>query len=324
MQQIGLSAPEGLKPMKKETDIREYRSARAVIVGISSGVDASLYQGDCFDLISKLPDACVDLVVTSPPYCMGMEYERATTVQDFLQAHKRILSEIIRVTKPGGSICWQVGYHISKRVAYPLDYAVFSILEDNREIVLRNRIIWSFAHGLHNTARFSGRHETVLWYTKGSEYVFNLDAVRVPQKYPGKRHYKGPAKGEFSGNPLGKNPGDVWDIPNVKGNHIEKVRHPCQFPVALVQRLLRALCPLNGIVLDPYMGSGSAGVAATAEGRRFIGAELNKKYFAKASCRIKRTARCNAPFRPIERPIFEPDPRSEVATVPPHFKVAAE
>jgi adenine-specific DNA-methyltransferase len=309
----------------KKIDIREYRSSGGVTNAIRANVGAALYRGDCFDLISKLPDGSVDLVVTSPPYCVGMEYEHATTVDEFVEAHNRILPEIIRVTKPGGSICWQVGYHISKQAAYPLDYAIFSILERIKEVTLRNRIIWSFAHGLHNTSRFSGRHETILWYTKGKDYLFNLDNVRVPQKYPGKRHYKGPTKGEFSGNPLGKNPGDVWDIPNVKGNHIEKVGHPCQFPVAMVQRLVRALSPNNGVVLDPYMGAGSAGVAALAEGRRFVGAELNKKYFRLASERLRSAAKGEANFRPIERPIFQPDPKSEVATVPPHFfRIAAE
>jgi adenine-specific DNA-methyltransferase len=305
--------------MKKIAEVREYRSTRGALQSMRSGVMSTLYQGDSFDLISKMPDASVDLVVTSPPYCMGMEYERAKTVQDFLQAHKKMLPEIVRVTKPGGSICWQVGYHVSKRTAYPLDYAIFSVLEGNKEVALRNRIIWSFAHGLHNSNRFSGRHETLLWYTKGNDYFFDLDAVRVPQKYPGKRHYKGPDKGKFSGNPLGKNPGDVWDIPNVKGNHIEKVGHPCQFPVALVQRLVRAFCPSNGIVLDPYMGAGSAGVAAITDGRRFVGAEIDKKYFSLASGRLKAAAKGKATFRPIERPIFEPDPRSELATIPAHF-----
>lgn len=306
----------------KKKDIRKYTSAQRAIAGMQSDANAFLYRGDCFDLIAELPDDSVDLVVTSPPYCTGMEYERAKTVQDFLEAHRKILPEIVRVTKPGGSICWQVGYHVSKRVVYPLDYAVFSILDGSRDVILRNRIVWSFAHGLHNSSRFSGRHETLLWYTKGDRYYFDLDAVRVPQKYPGKRHYKGPTKGEFSGNPLGKNPGDVWDIPNVKGNHIEKVGHPCQFPVAMVQRLVRALCPNNGIVFDPYMGAGSSGVAAMAEGRRFIGAELEKKYFGLASARLEATARGDATFRPIERPIFQPDPRSELATIPPHFFTA--
>ena len=311
--------------MTMSDQVRVYVSAAGAVKGTVSGVESVLFNGDCLRLLKQLPKNSVDLVVTSPPYCMGMEYERSTTVSDFIEAHKLVLPEVIRVVKPGGSICWQIGYHISKKAAYPLDYAVFSLLENNREVALRNRIIWSFAHGLHNSTRFSGRHETVLWYTKGEDYFFNLDAVRVRQKYPGKRHYKGPLKGEFSGNPLGKNPGDVWDIPNVKGNHVEKEEHPCQFPVGLVQRLVRALSPPRGLVFDPYAGSGSTGVATLIEGRRFVGSELNKEYFEVARQRLLATRKGEVRFRPIERPIFEPDPKSEVARTPAHFwKFAAE
>ena len=71
-------------------------------------------------------------------------------------------------------------------------------------LILRNRIIWTFGHGLNSTQRFSGRHEMILWFTKGEQYCFNLDCIRVPQKYPGKRYYKGEHKGELSGNPYGK------------------------------------------------------------------------------------------------------------------------
>ena len=78
---------------------------------------------------------------------------------------------------------------------------------------MRNRIVWHFGHGLHASRRFSGRYEVIMWFTKSDDYTFNLDAVRVPQKYPQKKHFKGPRRGELSGNPLGKNPGDVWEIP---------------------------------------------------------------------------------------------------------------
>lgn len=285
----------------------------------------TLFRGDCLNLLANMRDASVDLVVTSPPYCMGMEYERSTTVADFVAAHQQVLPEIIRVVKPGGNICWQIGYHISNKVAYPLDYAIFSILDGRPDVFLRNRIVWAFEHGLHNSSRFSGRHETILWYSKGADYYFDLDAARVPQKYPGKRHYKGRLKGQFSGNPLGKNPGDVWSIPNVKGNHVEKEDHPCQFPVGLVQRLVRALCPKDGLVLDPYMGSGSTGIACLAEGRRFVGAELDRRYLRVAHKRLTRGLAGQARFRPIEKPIYEPDPKSAVATRPDHFlKFAAE
>jgi adenine-specific DNA-methyltransferase len=86
---------------------------------------------------------------------------------------------------------------------------------------LRNRIVWTFGHGLHCQKRFSGRHETILWFTKSDDYKFKLDPVRVPSKYPFKKYFKGPNKGRISSNPLGKNPADVWDIPNVKANRAE-------------------------------------------------------------------------------------------------------
>ena len=132
------------------------------------------------------------------PYCIGKEYEKSGTIEDFIAVHKIVLPEIVRITRDGGSICWQVGYHPANRGVYPLDYPIFSILEETKKLTLRNRIIWTFGHGLHNQHRFSGRHETLLWFTKGSKYHFDLDAVRVGQKYPGKRHHKGPKKGEFS------------------------------------------------------------------------------------------------------------------------------
>ena len=130
---------------------------------------------------------------------------------------------------------------------------------------MRNRIIWTFGHGLNSVRRFSGRHETILWSTKGDSLEFNLDEVRVPQKYAGKRAYKGPHKGELSGNPLGKNPSDVWEIPNVKAKHIEKTEHPCQFPVAIPQRLIKALTHENALILDPFMGSGTTCLLYTSD-----------------------------------------------------------
>lgn len=128
------------------------------------------------------------------------------------------------------------------------------------KLQMRNRIIWHFGHGLHSKKRFSGRYEVVLWYTKSNEYTFNLDDVRVPSKYPGKRHFKGPKAGQLSGHPLGKNPDDVWNIPNVKSNHVEKTSHPCQFPVGLIERLTLALTNKSELIFDPFAGVASAGV----------------------------------------------------------------
>lgn len=278
-----------------------------------------LYPGDCVELIKTLPNESVDLTVTSPPYCMGKAYEDAKDVTKFIEDHRTLLPEIVRITKQGGSICWQVGYHVKNKVVYPLDYAIFSIMNNIEDIVLRNRIIWTFGHGTHATSRFSGRHEQILWFTKGRDYYFDLDSVRVPQKYPGKRHYKGPKKGDWSGNPKGKNPGDVWEIPNVKANHVEKVDHPCQFPIAVVKRLINALTKPDGTVFDPFAGSGTTGAAAILAGRKFIGAEANTKYFTIAKERMLAAARDTLRYRPENKAIHEPRVTDAVAKRPGHF-----
>lgn len=281
---------------------------------------AGLFHGDCLKLIKKIPDESVSLTISSPPYCMNKEYEACSDdIHTFIAAHQKLLPEIIRVTKPGGSICWQVGFYVKSNMVVPLDYLIYDILKNFTELQLRNRIVWTFGHGFHCSKRFSGRYEIILWYTKGDNYHFDLDAVRVPQKYPGKRYSKGPRKGEFSGNPNGKNPSDIWDIPNVKSRHIEKTDHPCQFPVALVQRLVKALVPENGLVLDPFSGVSSAGVAALQENKRFIGAEIENSYIAIAEERLQETIRGTIKVRPLDREIYIPKQNEKVAIRPDHF-----
>jgi adenine-specific DNA-methyltransferase len=279
-----------------------------------------LEKQDAIHFLSELKEGSIDLLVSSPPYCMGKAYEKTISAEDFRAMHERLAPLLVRALKDGGSLCWQVGHHVQNGVVIPLDAVVYSIFSKQKEMLLRNRIVWTFAHGVHAARRFSGRHESILWFTKGSNYVFNLDSVRVPQKYPGKRHYKGPNKGKYSGNPRGKNPSDVWEIPNVKANHVEKTNHPCQFPVALVQRLIRALAPAGGLVCDPFLGSGSSAVAAMLERRRFLGCDLQGEYLKIAHDRIAEV-RTGAPkYRPLEKEIYAPSGRDSVSRAPSHFR----
>ena len=169
------------------------------------------------------------------------------------------IDECVRILKEEGSICWEIGNYVDNGEIIPLDILLYDCFKSNG-LKLRNRIVWQFGHGLHCSNRFSGRYETILWFTKSDSYTFNLDAVRIPQKYPGKKHFKGPNIGKYSSNPKGKNPSDVWDIPNVKSNHVEKTCHPCQFPIALVQRLVLALSNEHDILFDPFLGVGSTAV----------------------------------------------------------------
>lgn len=274
---------------------------------------------DAFDFLAKLKPGSIDLIVSSPPYCMGKEYDTSRSIDDFRTDHLRLAPLLCRALRDGGSLCWQIGHYVRNGVTIPLDALVYPIFAEQQNLFLRNRIIWTFGHGVHATRRFSGRHETILWFTKGDDYEFNLDAVRIPQKYPGKRHYKGPNKGAWSGNPLGKNPSDIWEIPNVKSRHIEKTPHPCQFPVALVQRLIRALTGPGATVVDPFMGSGTSALAALIEERSFKGCDLKKSYVAIAAKRIRDANTGSKNFRPVERPIYQPKGNEAVAKRPPHF-----
>jgi adenine-specific DNA-methyltransferase len=252
-----------------------------------SDSDVVLFHGDRLDLLKSLPDRSVKLVVTSPPYNIGKEYEKRKDLASYLADQEETIKESIRVLKDNGSICWQVGNHVAKDgEIYPLDMLIYPIAK-KYGLKLRNRIIWHFGHGLHSSKRLSGRHETIIWFTKGDDYTFNLDPIRVPQKYPGKRNYKdGDKKGELSGNPLGKNPSDVWDIPNVKSNHPEKTTHPCQFPIELIERLVLALTDKGDVVLDPYVGVGSALCAAVIHQRKGFGSDIGKNYLEIAKERI--------------------------------------
>ena len=263
---------------------------------------------DNLQFMGNLAEESINLIITSPPYNLGKEYETKRSLDVYLEEQSACIRQATRVLSPTGSICWQVGNYVDGGEIYPLDILLYQIFKD-AGLKLRNRIIWSFGHGLHCQKRFSGRYETILWFTKGDDYVFNLDDVRVAAKYPNKRHFKGPNKGKLSGNPLGKNPSDVWEIPNVKANHVEKSDHPCQFPVGLVERLVLALTNEGDAVLDPYLGVGSSAIAALTNGRVAYGCDIVPEYIAIANQRISQLRRGVLRVRPMNKPVYEPPQR---------------
>jgi adenine-specific DNA-methyltransferase len=264
-----------------------------------------LYPGDCLDLLKTVPDNSLQLIVTSPPYNLGKEYEKKLDLDLYIQQQAEVITKCVRALSSKGSICWQVGNYVDKGAILPLDTILYPIFA-GLGLKMRNRIIWHFEHGLHCSRRFSGRYETIIWFTKSDEYVFNLDAVRIPQKYPGKKHFKGPKAGQYSGNPLGKNPGDLWIIPNVKSNHVEKTEHPCQFPVELIERLVLSLTNQGDWVMDPFLGTGTTIIAAIRHGRRGAGAEIFPRYIELARERIQQELEGTLRTRPMTRPVYDP------------------
>lgn len=285
--------------------------------------DVILHEGDCLDLLPQIPDRFVKLVVTSPPYNLGKPYENRLDMDVYLEQQRRVIEQCVRVLDDHGSICWQVGNYVEDGEIVPLDIVLYPIFA-SLGLHLRNRIVWHFGHGLHASKRFSGRYEVILWFTKGNEYTFNLDAVRIPQKYPNKKYFKGPKRGELSSNPLGKNPSDVWEIPNVKANHVEKTIHPCQFPVELIERLVLALTDAGDWVLDPFMGVGTTAIAALMHERKAIGAELMPEYVAIAKERLEMAERGTLRIRPMTRSVYDPDmPGLSVPPQPVRLKATA-
>lgn len=274
---------------------------------------ATLYTGSCMDFLPTVPDESVQLVVTSPPYNIGKEYEKKISIEKYIEQQEEIITQCVRVLKPQGSICWQVGNHVKNGEIFPLDIILYPIFT-KLGLKLRNRIVWHFEHGLHCSKRFSGRYETIMWYSKEDNYTFNLDPVRVPQKYPNKKHFKGPKAGQLSCNPLGKNPGDLWVIPNVKNNHVEKTIHPCQFPVELIERLVLSMTNEGDIVLDPFVGVGSSIIASVLNNRIGIGSEIMDEYVEIARKRINEAFKGTIKIRPMNTPVYDPDNPPKVKT----------
>lgn len=295
----------------------------------SENSDATLFLGDRLHLIEQIAAAGgkARLIVTSPPYNIGKEYEESLDFDEYIAQQQQTIEACLDILADDGSICWQVGHYIdggaTNKEAFPLDLVLYPIFK-SFNLKLKNRIIWTFGHGLHEKTRFSGRHETILWFVKSDNYIFNLDPVRIPQKYPGKRAFRGKNKGKLSGNPAGKNPADVWDMPNVKSNHPEKTDHPCQYPIGLVERLILALTNERDLVFDPYLGAGTTAAAAVLRNRRVAGADISKDYLKIARARVIQAFKGELPYRDMNKPVYTPDPNTTIASVPDEWLEAGD
>jgi adenine-specific DNA-methyltransferase len=293
-----------------------------------------LIHDDALEGLCQVPSGGVSLIVTSPPYNIGKEYERdrKMSLDEYIEWLTPIAKVLCDKLSVDGSLCWQTGNFVNDGEVFPLDVFFYNIFT-KLGLKLRNRIIWRFNFGLHAVKRFSGRYETLLWFTKSDDYVFNLDPVRVPQLYPGKKHSssKGSERaGKYSGNPKGKNPSDywtfsapeaflndpIWDIPNVKAHHPEKTIHPCQFPHELVERCILAFTQPGDLVLDPFLGAGTTAIAAAKSGRSVVGIDKDATYIDLARQRIAALEQGELKLRPSGLAVHTPKGSEAVAKVP--------
>lgn len=300
--------------------------------------EGQIVHGDSHKVLDGIKNNSIQLVVTSPPYNIGKEYERdeRKTLDEYISWLEPIVKKLCDKISDDGSICWQVGNYVKDGEVFPLDYYFYNIFV-KQGFQLRNRIIWHFNFGLHAEQRFSGRYETLLWFSKTSTYKFNLDPVRVPQLYPGKRHSasKGERAGKPSGNRLGKNPSDfwvfsserafqedlLWELPNVKANHPEKTPHPCQFPTELAERCVLAFTDQGDTVLDPFVGAGTSVIAAIKHKRLAIGIDRSEEYVQLSRERIRAFHDGELRLRASGMPVRRPQNGEKVATIPDEWKL---
>lgn len=247
----------------------------------------ALFNQDCIEAMSKLPEGLIDLTVTSPPYNIGKAYEKPMPMNDYLDWSGEWIQQVHRITKPAGAFWLNLGYApLSGRAkALPLPY----LLWDRIPFFLIQELVWNYGAGVASKHSLSPRNEKFLWYVKDSEnYTFNLDPIRDPDvKYPNQKK-----NGKLRCNTAGKNPSDVWQIAKVtsgsKRSSSERAPHPAQFPLDLVDRLVKGFCNPGDLILDPFLGSGTTAESAIRNGRIAIGFEIDRTYCEYVAERLQR------------------------------------
>lgn len=238
-----------------------------------------IYNMDCLEGMKNIPDKSIDLVITSPPYNIKKKYtsyKDDLSLKEYLSFLTVTFQEVYRVMKKGSNFMLNVGKYIDKEGnAIPLQYFLFPILIDIG-FKLRQDIVWRFKGGMAAKKKLTGQYESIMWLYK-DEYIFNLDEIRIKEwKQIDKRN-----------NPNGKNPTDVWEFNRVAFGSKEKTKHPCQFPVTMIERIIKGFSVENGLVLDPFLGSGTTAIACLNTNRNYIGFELDEGYYKVANERIK-------------------------------------
>ena len=228
--------------------------------------------GDALSELKKLSDNSVDLVVTDPPYNLKKDYGNSKddlSFEEYLDFSRQWLSECKRVLKKGGTIYVFMGV---RYISY-----LYTIMERELGLTFNSWITWYYTQGIGKTKGFSPRHDDILMFTKGDKNVtFNIDQIRVPQKYYRKIN-----------NMRGANPGNVWEFSHVHYCSSGRRQHPTQKPEALYERMILASSNKGDTVLDPFGGSGTCARVCQNTSRKGITVELNSNYYAMIIDRLR-------------------------------------
>jgi site-specific DNA-methyltransferase (adenine-specific) len=256
-------------------------------------VSALLYNEDAVAGMERVADASVDLVIADPPYGLGKDYGNDSDrlgAREYLDWSRRWIDAVLPKLKANGSLYVFLTWQYSPEI--------FSYLKT--QLVMVNEIIWDrrVPSMGGSTRKFSSVHDNIGLFAKSRDYHFDVDAVRIPYDAQTK---KARTRSIFVGKKwleAGYNPKDVWSVSRLHRQHAEREDHPTQKPLEIVERMVLASCPAGGVVLDPFMGSGTTAVAAARHGRSFVGFELNPDYFAIVE---KRVAAAESGRRSVQR-----------------------
>ena len=230
--------------------------------------------GDCTKELKKIESNTVDLIIADPPYNVGKDYGNKSDKQDFdeyIAFTKEWLTECHRILKKNGTIYIFIGF---RYISY-----LYQILEKDLKMNFVNWISWHYTQGIGKTKGFSPRHDDILMFSKSASYKFNLDEIRVPQKFYRKVN-----------NMRGANPGDVWEVSHIHYCQKNRQEHPTQKPEALVERMVLASSSEGDMVVDPFSGSGTTLRVCQQLNRNAVGIEINPEYVEQTKERL------NSPF----------------------------
>lgn len=235
-------------------------------------MDIKIEQIDCIEGLKKLQDSSVDLIISDPPYILGKNYENHSDFGDrkeYMEFTNNWILESKRVLKDSGTIYVFMGVRLISDI--------FNILENNK-FIFNSWITWHYTQGLGKKKGFSPRHDDILMFTKTKKFKFNLDAIRIPQKYYRSRN-----------NMKGSNPGDVWRFSHVHYSNPNRQDHPTQKPEGVIERMILTSSNEGDIVVDPFSGSGTTLRVAQQLNRNAIGFEITKKYVEQTKARLKQS-----------------------------------
>ena len=232
--------------------------------------EQKIINGEAIEELKKIESNTIDLIVADPPYNLNKNYGNKSdskSFDDYINFTQQWIKEATRVLKPTGTIYVFMGFRF---ISY-----LYKVMEKDNNLLFNNWICWYYTQGIGKKKGFSPRHDDILMFTKTSKYKFNLDAIRIPQKY-----YRS------VNNMRGANPGDVWEFSHIHYCQDNRQNHPTQKPEGLIERMVLASSDEGDIVLDPFSGSGTTLRVCQQLNRNAIGVELNEEYVAMTKERL--------------------------------------